>query len=293
MGADENMRYLTKEWYDLCQQTDLHLGMRVHKDTVRKDENLYLRLNKRKEREFIKIQREVYDVDPRFMLEEDGSVFVPADKFISGDEVSEEDMVVYNMPIEEKDRINKLIEEYDSRPPFDVDKCRIEFNEVQESNLIDIANQLPKELYSQIADPRVFALGYCTREILSQLKRYSRKNEKRVHQVLSEHTKIQQEQDIPTKLLERFGFHDCEVTNFEFNNDIVLCMNTSGGFSEYNKIIFHDAKIIKQEKSLEGSIWLYDELYRNPSGYEVHVLLVNDSVHELTINCKNITIDKD
>lgn len=286
------MKYLTKEWYDLCQKSGLQFGMRVHKDTMQKDEVLYLRLKKRKENEFIKMQREVYEVDPRFMLEIDGSVFVSADKFSGEDEIFEEDTVVYNMPVEEKDRINKLIKEYDSRVSFDEDKCRMEFNKSQEFILCDIANKLPHKLYSQIADPRVFALGYCTKEILNQLKSYSRANEKRVQDVLSEYTKAQKEESIPEKLRERFVFHDCEVTNFEFNHDIVFNLNTSGGFTDYNKIIFHDAKIIKQEKPLEGSFWLYEELYSKQSGYEAHMLFfVGEDVHELTISCKDITIE--
>jgi len=81
------MRYLTKEWYELCQLTDFHFGMRVHKDVARRDEGLYLRLYKRKEKEFIKLEREVYDLDPRFLLEADGSIFVCADKFMNGEEI--------------------------------------------------------------------------------------------------------------------------------------------------------------------------------------------------------------
>ncbi|CAI6014890.1 hypothetical protein PAECIP112173_00013 [Paenibacillus sp. JJ-100] len=42
------MRYLTKEWYELCQQTGLHFGMRVHSGAYELDENLFLRLYKRK-----------------------------------------------------------------------------------------------------------------------------------------------------------------------------------------------------------------------------------------------------
>ncbi len=53
------MRYITKEWYDICQQTGIHFGMRAHKGTGQKDEDLYLHLYKRKEREFVKIEREI------------------------------------------------------------------------------------------------------------------------------------------------------------------------------------------------------------------------------------------
>lgn len=77
------------------------------------------------------MRREVYDVDPRFMLEQDGSTLVPLDKFANG-EVINEDKVVYHMSPEEKDSIQKLIKEYDIRPPFDEKKCREEFSSIQE-----------------------------------------------------------------------------------------------------------------------------------------------------------------
>jgi hypothetical protein len=195
------------------------------------------------------------------------------------------------MPTEERDRINKQIEEYDLRPPFDADQCRVEFNKRQAILESDIANKLPDEIYMQIADPRVFALGYCTKEIRDQLKKYSKENEKKVRKISIECTKAQKEQDIPSTLRNKFTFHDCEVTKSEFRDDIIFWFNTSSGFSSNNKIIFHDAKVIKQELPVEGSVWLYEELYRNTSGYEAHMLFLGETIHEVTLCCRNITID--
>ena len=286
------MRYLTKEWYNLCQMTGLHFGMRSHKGTYQKDEDLYLRLRKRKEKEFIKLECELYDFDPREMLEiYDGSLFVSADKFIKGEEIHDEDTIMHHMTEEEKGHINKLIEEYDSREPFDADKCKMEFNKRQDIIQSENINNLPANLYSQIADPRVFALGYCTKEILRQLKRLSKENEKRVHEVLNEYTKAQKEEIVPEQLRERFVFHDCQVMSCEFNKDIVFYLDTSGGFTDNNKIIFKDAKIIKQEKPLEESYWLYEELYFNKGWYEAHMLFAGEDIHELTINCEDIIIE--
>jgi len=197
------------------------------------------------------------------------------------------------MPMEERDRINKLINEYDSRAPFDAEKCRIEFNKRQGFIECDIADRLPKSLCVQIADPRVFALGYCTKEILTQLKRSSKENEKRVREVLRNCAETQKEQDIPEIQRRKFSFHDCEVTKSEGGNDLTLYFNTNGGFTDYNKIIFHDAMIVKQEMPVEGSIWLYEELYRISSGYEAHMLFTGEAIHELTIRCKEISIEKD
>lgn len=286
------MRYLTKEWYQLCQQTYLHFGLRVHKDAIRRDEDLYLRLYKRKEKEFIQMEREVYDVDPRFMLENEGMVFVRADKLIKSDEITEEETMVYHMSDEERSCITKIIEEYDSRPPFDVGESKKEFCERQEIYINDLIDRIPEEVYTQIADPRVFALGYCTKDILNQLKRYSRENRKKVDEILRESRKMLTKQEVPDALSKRFAFHDCKVIHFKCGNDIELYFDTSGGFTEYNKIVFRNAQIIKQESPVEESIWLYEELYCNSSGYEAHMLFTGEIIHELTISCKDITVKK-
>ncbi len=286
------MRYLTKEWYQLCQQTYLYFGLRVHKGAIRRDEQLYLRLYKRKEKEFIQMEREVYDVDPRFMLEQEGMVFVPADKLINGEEIKEKETLIYHMSDEERCRITKLIEEYDSRPPFDAEKSKKEFRKRQENFENDLIDRIPEEVYIQITDPRVFALGYCTKDILNQLKRYSRENGKKVDEILSESRKMLAKQEVPDELSKRFAFHDCKVIHFESGSDIELYFDTSGGFTEYNKIVFHNAQIIKKESPVEESVWLYEELYCNYSGYEAHMLFTGEIIHELTISCKDIIVEK-
>lgn len=40
------MKYLTKEWYELCQKTGLHYGIRVHKGAHKRDDALYECLHK-------------------------------------------------------------------------------------------------------------------------------------------------------------------------------------------------------------------------------------------------------
>ena len=287
------MKYLTKEWYKLCQQTGLHFGMIVHNGTDIYDEALHLWLYKRKEKEFIKMQREVYDVDPRFMLEQDGCTLVPLDKFASGEEINEEDKVIYHMLPEEKDRIQKLIDKYDVRPPFDEKKCRKEFCFLQETKKKETIDKLPPELLQQIADVRVFSLGYCTKDILSQLKGLSEENEEKMNRVLDEYSKAQQEENIPQLIRERFGFHDCEITEFTVGKkDVVMLLDTRGGFTNFNMITFATSEIIKQEGHIVGSTWIYEELYHTENGYEAHMLFwTGAGMSELIIRCNDIIIE--
>ena len=290
------MKYLTKEWYELCQRTCLHLGMKVTKGASVYNEELYNRLYKKKENGLVRLQRKCYDSDPRVMLEVDGKVYKPL-IILSNGEMFEEDETVYQMPLEERERIQKLIAEYDVRPPFDEEKCREEFRDIQETQEIFKINQvkekLPTELINQIADIRLFALGYCTRKVLNQLIRISKENEMKVNSISKECMNAQQAEEIPQSIKEAFGFHDCRITDFIVDKDIIMRLNTQGGFTDQNKITFVSSEIIKDDKFKVGSVWLYQELYRTVHGYEAHMLFAGDELSELIIHCKDIVIEKE
>lgn len=98
------MKYLTKEWYELCQRTCLHLGMKVTKGASVYNEELYNRLYKKKENGLVRLQRKCYDSDPRVIIKDDkfmvGSVWLyqelyrtvhgyEAHMLFAGDELSE------------------------------------------------------------------------------------------------------------------------------------------------------------------------------------------------------------
>ncbi|WP_216626436.1 hypothetical protein [Paenibacillus phytohabitans] len=160
------MRYLTQEWYELCQRRGLHFGKSVHSGAATSDEALYTRLYAKKEKEYEKQERDFYVVDPLFMLEQDGAELVPARKLFGGEEIKEEDILIYQMPPEERLWIKKLIADYDVRPAFDVISSKQKFKEIHDWSCIEEAARLPEELVEQVADIRIFTLGYCTKEVL-------------------------------------------------------------------------------------------------------------------------------
>ncbi|SLK13018.1 MULTISPECIES: DUF4085 family protein [unclassified Paenibacillus] len=287
------MRYLTKEWYELCQRTGLHFGMRVHRGAYELDEALFLRRYKRKEKEYIELQREMYNTDPRFLLEQNGHVFVPAEKFFSGNEISEDDKKVYQMPAEERERIEKLIAEYDVRPPFEELQHRIAFKDMQEWDYKHQEERLPKEIYEQIVDIRLFTLGYCTREILLQLKKQSAENTIEMDRVSKEYREAILAQDIPDEIRSRVQFHDCTVTELLTGEEVVIRFDTSGGFTNMNKLTLIAPEIIKREGEIVGSYWLYQELYRIDNGYELHVLFYGENMPELIVRCEDILAEEE
>lgn len=287
------MKYLTKEWYERCQRTDLYFGLRVHSGAESYSDALYKRLYKRKEKEFVDLERDIYDVDPRFMLEQDGSTFVSLDACINEEDISEEDQMIYQMYLEEKEHIQQLIEEYESRPPFNEGQCREKFRLSQESEIRETINRLPHNIYQQIADVRVFCLGYCTKDVLRQLKDLSKENEKTMNRVLKDYYKAQEEELIPDVIKDHFDFHDCKMIKVAVSEtDMVMHLDTSGGFTHFNKVTFTAPEIIKQEGPINGKIWLYEELYRTEVGYEVHILFSSDGLSELIIRCTDIRIEE-
>ena len=57
-----NMKYFTKEWYTLCQNSDWHLNMSVSKNAEEFNEDYYKDLYTRRRRAFVKEQKEVAEV---------------------------------------------------------------------------------------------------------------------------------------------------------------------------------------------------------------------------------------
>lgn len=289
------MRYFTKEWYALCQKTGLHFCLEVHKDAGVFSEELYQRLRKKREKEIIKQEREFYDFDPRELLDVNGTVFVRADKFLTGDDILPEDTMIYEMEEEEKARINELVKAFDSRGAFDVEKSMNIFNQRHEMTLEDNVSKIPEAVYSQIADSRVFALGYTVEKIIDQLKSVSEQNEKQVQAIRVACIAAQQSENISLDIRRQFGFHDCKVIRLEKANNITILFDTSGEASVYNKLVFHDVYSVEGEHSVEGCRWLYEELYKTQNGYEVHMLFASgeNRAIELTVTCRDIMAGKE
>lgn len=282
------MRYLTKEWYETSQKTSLHFGKRVHKGATVMDEALYLRLYKRKEKQFVSSQREIYDYDPRVGLEQ----MAPVEVWLYGESMPDVDEKISRMSPEAKQRFQQEVAEFDARSPFDVEKCKQDFRNTTEWNLQHDRERFPIEIQSQIADLRVFSLGYCTKEVLHLLKKHSKLNEEHMKHTYDMYCKSQSVELIPSYIREKFNFHDCGVTEFIHGEDLIMKLDTSGGFTQFNRITFIKPDIILQEEGIVDSYWLYSELYCVKDGYEVHVLFSGSTMAELIIRCQDIIIEQ-
>lgn len=254
--GDFLMRYLTQEWYKLCRKTDLHYGLEVHPLAGSLSDTLFTRLYQEKEDEYLNLKRELYHTNPRLMLE-----------------------------------IDPQVTDSDKKDPFNHEDAIIDFREQFKQSLGGLRNLLSPAIYEQIADPRLYALGYCTEEILDLVTAYSQANEAEVNRILEAFEVAQRAEDLPAHLAEDFGAHNAKVLKLEKSEDLVLKLDPSGSFTDCTEISFINADIKKIEGTIEGSYWIYSELYRADVKYEAHILFSGDSIGELVVTCDEILMN--
>ncbi|NLV98287.1 MAG: DUF4085 family protein [Clostridiaceae bacterium] len=270
------MKYLTKEWYRKSNLTDLHFDLAILDEAADQDDELFASLYKDEEEQFIQDEREEYDYDPRNLFAED-----------SFDQ--ESDLLDF---LAEEEFIEQLIESFDKRPAFSAEKTKELFAEIYQASLDAAKENLPPEIYSQIADPRVFALGFCSDEIYNLVRDFSISNNRESMQVLEDYEDMMRLQNIPRQLRQRFGFHDCKITGWlSQGKDLVLTLDTEDGFTSDNRITFLDVTVLLDE-NIVRLYWIYDELYKTENGYEVHILCDGDRTAELTLRCSDIRIEE-
>ncbi len=285
------MKYLTKEWYRLCQMTDLEFDFTVLDKTDKQEENLFLKLYQKEEAAFIKQERELHDQDPREEKNTDSLLF----DLLFSDLSSDEDAAILGQANEQMNQImnevdQALIEAFENRPPFDEAASKASFEMLYQEKLDSLSDRYPKAILAKVEDRQVFALGFCTKEIYEELSSYSKEAQLKVDLVLNSHIAIEQEQEIPEEITEHFGSHDALVTKAILDTTLTIELDNEGAFSNVRSYHFKDAKILKQDAPLEGAIWLYDELYRIEDGYEVHILFQGDHLIDLILTCTDIIL---
>lgn len=156
-------------------------------------------------------------------------------------------------------------------------------------------------------DKRLLALGRIPERAHKRLKQEEQANRKAFNKIEAEAAAILEQQDIPDAIRSQFCFHDANVLAIKkVRFDVELYLRKDGGWPEdntpYIKIIFKNVRKYEREKGFSlrprlsehgelgsGCVYLYDELYRNEDGYEVHMLFwTRKSLRYLTIHCEDI-----
>lgn len=264
------MRYLTKEWYTKMQYTGLHLGLKVNKNAEEFSEKFYEELYNKTKDKYIK----------------DLSEFTDYEKF-------------KKMFLESMDDSSSLKEE-DIKTEFkNVNEDMFQGMSIEETfdnnqhNIIErFKKVIPKNILNKVKDIRVLGLGYVSSEVYKLLKEYCDSNDKFVEDRFKELEKVEKEQfkndsiDFP-----KISFHDCFILDvIKEKNDLIIKLDNEYGFTDKSSITFKNHNIILDE-NIKESNWLYNEVYKNKDGYEVHILTsVNDDLKELILECEDIIV---
>ncbi len=148
-------------------------------------------------------------------------------------------------------------------------------------------------ILDEVADIRILALGYVSKNVYNKIKKYCNENERFVRKNMKEYGDYLEKEFKENKpnFLDDFNFHDRNIKlSMLLDNDLILYLNGEDGNFKINKIIFKDVKIIKQDSELINSQWLYAEVYKNAQNYEIHVLIsdAESKLGYLTFKCSNV-----
>ena len=175
---------------------------------------------------------------------------------------------------------------------FDEAEERRCFEESHQRELEIFRKRTPAKILSKVADLRVLALGYGTKEVLADFGEYRDWCQKWTEKTMEEAWNMRCSQDLDKVWTGAHSLHDAFVQRLcREGEDLVIEFeyDEEAAWPEIQGVRFRGADILKQERSVENSWWLYDEIWRTEEGeYEIHALLWRDSeVFEFTVRCRD------
>lgn len=260
------MKYLTKEWYELCQRCSYHLLIKISEKAAVFSEEYYQQIYHRKLRAFLK--REMKDSgDPRLLTlamietadpEPELRSWLREEGFLNEEEhKGSPNGMKAEMEAERSPKPFKPFDEKRESKLFQI--C------IHERHISELQNALPPEILREVADIRVLALDVATKDVKKAIRSWCRKNAKEADRIAGQYHWIEE-------LHNGFSFHDNNLVKIDQKgNKLVIEFEQVHNQSE--SIIFHDFRILEQEGDLTGAWWLYEEVYPAENGNEYHVLL--------------------
>lgn len=263
------MKYLTKEWYETMQKTDLHLLLKVSKTAEAFSEEYFRELYKREEKNWLKLQKDVSEVKFEDIYPEDYHAAYP-DGIPLEESLLEEARKSY---FEQREQARL---KFNNRPEFNIEEKKKRFKQSFRYNLKRLKNSLPESILLKVADIRVLALNYASREVKQEITQFCKQNEKSTRAAMAAYQKQYRKQfktGVPA-FVEELNLHDCMVLSCRrAGNDVVMVLDNSGGFTNISTIRIKNCVVIKQDAPLHGAWCLYEEIYKTGESFEIHFLL--------------------
>ena len=167
------------------------------------------------------------------------------------------------------------------------------FDEFCARELETYCTRTPEPILTKVADLRVLAVGYCTREVFRDLEHYAQQCREQTEQTMDRAWEEIKAQGLDKAFTGGHSLHDSVIRSMDREGEdlVIEFERDEVEWPEIKAVRFRGAVIRKQEQDVENAWWLYDEIWRTGEGYEVHVLLWrDDGVFELTVQCRDTEI---
>jgi hypothetical protein len=284
------MNYFTKEWYELCQKTGIHLILEEEEEAEAFSEEYFQQLYCHKLSEWLDLQKEMSEItfEDLYPMELNAEYLEK--------NISEAEIAVLKDSYQVARKTAK--EKYRPLEPFDIEEQIKQFHEAFVYNQEHMKNVLPEELLESIADIRVFALEKASRQVIAAVTKLCEGNEKVVRRVNKEYEIYYKKvlaslEAVDRAIFEEIKFHDCIIIDIkQTETSLSILFDNSGGFTDISEVVFENYRIIEKHDSLIKACWLYEEIYKIDGRYEVQALLYNKNMEleEFIISAEHISL---
>ena len=308
------MRYYTKQWYDLMQRQNYTCGLHKIPDKVYSDREI----------------RAFYDHDLQAEIDHDRRIHTArpdyhwADRLLQPDTFQPENFLFFDKktgtefhpqtPEMARSWLQKEKEEAErelaQRPPFDPAETIACFQSCYRAELRYCLSRFPNWVEGTV-DPRLLALHRCPESAWKRLRKEEQSNRRAFRKIEKAAAEVLNAQDIPEAIRSQFHFHDSNLLSFkQVRSDYELTMRICYDWphnteTPYIKVIFRQVSLVDRASGWRlrptldqngdyGSNchYLYDELYKTDTGYEVHMLVwTRSGLRTLTVHCKDIDFE--
>ncbi len=252
------MKYMTKEWYETMQKTDLYLLLKVSKKAEAFSEEYFRELYRREEKNRLKLQKDVSEVKFEDIYPEEFNA-----EYADGSPLEESEFEMAKKAYFEQREQARI--HFGKLPSFDPDRERKKFRQLFRYDIKRLKNCLPESILMKVADIRVLALNYVSREVKQEITQFCKQNEKSTRAAMTAYQKQYRKQfkTVVPAFTEDLNLHDCVVLSCRrAGNDVVMSLDNSGGFTSISTIRMKNCNVIKQDVPLHGARCLYEEIYK-------------------------------
>ena len=160
----------------------------------------------------------------------------------------------------------------------------------------DLLTFLPAPFHPYILDGSL-KTEYPSKELRKMAEEWNENYQSRSHDIRKQYMEQFDEikDKLPAQVLEIHtkSLHDGEVLSISSSESTItfIIAGTSVGWYDKNvKLTFSDVEKCLIPKQLEGSRWLYDEIYKTGTGFELRVLLENP-LSKLMIQARELKVE--